>query len=692
MKFSTIALFVISAASSVCAQEEIEMAADLVVLPQNEVTQLLESAESIEKFKKAIHASPTDDTTAFAMDGITSSDVIEMALKIVAVMSPDEDSPQIDRSAGDDVSGEHPLPKIIPTTTATTGGATATDDIIVDHPLPKIIPTTTASTGGATDDIIVDHPLPKIIPTTTATTSGATATDDILIEHPLPKIIPTTTASTGGATDDIIVDHPLPKIIPTTTASTGGTTDDIIVDHPLPKIIPTTTASDPLTETDQSPILLEITDEGSVAEPAPGEAGAVELPDDEQMMMQSEEINQAEWEVITEDGVVGKRNLRVQNGRHLALTAVNSTEWLTAHNTRRTQLYKDNALGPKDLVWSKGIQAKAESYLQILLAKEKCTIQHNLDDWEGGENLAAAWSSRVGKVRTPTDAVKAWYEGEQAKPFGSNGHYTAVGWRATKYLGCASGTKLYNGGQCFVEVCRYVKPGNCNILADSWQKSMLAEDSPCGDECPPEGCSATTSASSGTWVEVKATTSSNTQTAINTNAPDIVAPPEAQEWILAHNSRRTALYAANNLGPMDLKWSPKTAEAADSYLKLLLSKDGCAIQHKLDAWKGGENLAAAQSSTKGYGRTKTDAVKAWYEGEQAKPFGQNGHFSAVGWRATKYFGCANGKKDFNGGECFMEVCRYVKPGNCNVDASNWKARMLADTSTCGDECPAEGCF
>jgi hypothetical protein len=73
-------------------------------------------------------------------------------------------------------------------------------------------------------------------------------------------------------------------------------------------------------------------------------------------------------------------------------------------------------------------------------------------------------------------------------------------------------------------------------------------------------------------------------------------------------------------------------------------------------------------------------------------FGKNGHYTAVGWRATKYFGCANGKKEYKSGECFIEVCRYVKPGNCNANADNWKAKMLADDSPCGPECPAEGCF
>jgi hypothetical protein len=182
------------------------------------------------------------------------------------------------------------------------------------------------------------------------------------------------------------------------------------------------------------------------------------------------------------------------------------------------------------------------------------------------------------------------------------------------------------------------------------------------------------------------------KSAADSTAVAVVVPAEATEWLTAHNTRRTALYAANNLGPMDLKWSPKTAEAAKKYLDILLALDGCTIKHYLDDWKGGENLAAAWSSSTGYGRKNADAVKAWYEGEEKLGFGKNGHYTAVGWRATKYFGCANGKKNHGTGECFIEVCRYVKPGNCNIDADNWKAKMLADDSPCGPECPAEGCF
>ena len=504
----------------------------------------------------------------------------------------------------------------------------------------------------------------------------------------------------GASTDDT-PDMPLPMQLTQPDSTDDGVTgfadgSDDTPDRPLPKQLAASEDDDvgnlatmrdlPLPiEFDQAPLIMEIVDDGDIAEPAPGDVGGVEIPDEEQMLVDSAAADSSVLQEITEDGEIGSRSLRGNYGRYLISDADKAT-WLSDHNTRRTKLYADNNLGPADLVWSTGLQAKAESYVQVLLKLDKCSIKHNLDDWKGGENLAAAWAGAKGYGRKNTDAVKAWFEGEEKLGYGKNGHYTAVGWRATKYVGCASGKKDYGTGECFIEVCRYVKPGNCNIAADNWMAKMLANDSPCGPECPPEGCLAAKA------TEMESTDFVPNQAPSPVAAAAVAVPPEAAEWLTAHNTRRTALYAANNLGPMDLKWSPKTAEAAKKYLDILLALDGCTIKHYLDDWKGGENLAAAWSSSTGYGRKNADAVKAWYEGEEKLGFGKNGHYTAVGWRATKYFGCANGKKNHGTGECFIEVCRYVKPGNCNIDADNWKAKMLADDSPCGPECPAEGCF
>jgi hypothetical protein len=368
-----------------------------------------------------------------------------------------------------------------------------------------------------------------------------------------------------GAGNDDTPDRPLPKQLAladsTYDEATGfaAGTDDT-PDRPLPKQLApidddvgnlATMRDLPLPiELDQGPLVMEIVDDGEIAKPAPGDFGGVEMPDDEQMQIDSAAADSSALQEITEDGEIGSRSLRGNSGRYLISDADKAT-WLSDHNTRRTKLYADNNLGPADLVWSTGLQAKAESYLQVLLKLDKCTIKHNLDDWTGGENLAAAWAGAKGFGRKNTDAVKAWFEGEQNLGFGKNGHYTAVGWRATKYVGCASGKKDFGTGECFIEVCRYVRPGNCNAAADNWMAKMLADTSPCGPECPPEGCLAANAAKA----ESSDFAPSQAPAPI-TAAAAIAVPPEAAEWLTAHNTRRTALYAANNLGPVDLKWSP----------------------------------------------------------------------------------------------------------------------------------------
>jgi hypothetical protein len=36
------------------------------------------------------------------------------------------------------------------------------------------------------------------------------------------------------------------------------------------------------------------------------------------------------------------------------------------------------------------------------------------------------------------------------------------------------------------------------------------------------------------------------------------------------------------------------------------------------------------------------------------------------WRASKYLGCAESERDYNGGKCRVQVCRYAKAGNCDM--------------------------
>ena len=64
----------------------------------------------------------------------------------------------------------------------------------------------------------------------------------------------------------------------------------------------------------------------------------------------------------------------------------------------------------------------------------------------------------------------------------------------------------------------------------------------------------------------------------------------------------------------------------------------------------------------------------------------------IAWRSTRYVGCASGfvKNDENK-YCYAAVCRYLRPGNCNISGDNWLEKTLDDRSNCGDACPEEGC-
>lgn len=36
------------------------------------------------------------------------------------------------------------------------------------------------------------------------------------------------------------------------------------------------------------------------------------------------------------------------------------------------------------------------------------------------------------------------------------------------------------------------------------------------------------------------------------------------------------------------------------------------------------------------------------------------------WRSSRYMGCGESAKDYPGGKCRVQVCRYAKAGNCDM--------------------------
>jgi hypothetical protein len=173
-------------------------------------------------------------------------------------------------------------------------------------------------------------------------------------------------------------------------------------------------------------------------------------------------------------------------------------QWLEAHNVRRMQWHEGNGVSYVPLKWSAELAKHAQAWADKLT--EKCEIvgiDHE-HDVEEGENLAknqADGRNGMGRLYPPDNIVRRWVDYEADLPNPKNLHLTQALWRATKYVGCADATREGEDGYvCRVQVCRYAKAGNCQLGkynasdGDNWLVPMLMDDTPCGPECPPEGC------------------------------------------------------------------------------------------------------------------------------------------------------------------------------------------------------------
>lgn len=163
-------------------------------------------------------------------------------------------------------------------------------------------------------------------------------------------------------------------------------------------------------------------------------------------------------------------------------------QWLEAHNSRRTELFEEYGLGPRDLKWSSGLANSSQEYAEILIELEDCTIRHYVNNNTlGGENLVYNWN-RKNNPMSPDVISNMWFDKERDLGLWDKLHLTQMVWRSTQYLGCGLASKDLRGGKCFIQVCRYVRPGNCGITEKNWEQEMLAESTRCEPSCPPEGC------------------------------------------------------------------------------------------------------------------------------------------------------------------------------------------------------------
>ena len=173
-------------------------------------------------------------------------------------------------------------------------------------------------------------------------------------------------------------------------------------------------------------------------------------------------------------------------------------EWLEAHNVRRKQWHERYGVSYVPLKWSAALAKQAESWANALTDDcEVVGIEHE-HGVEEGENLAknqADGRNGMGQLYPPDNILRRWVDYEADLPNPHNLHLTQALWRASKYVGCADALREdEDGSVCRIQVCRYAKPGNCQMgkynvtEGENWLIPMLADDSKCPPSCPPEGC------------------------------------------------------------------------------------------------------------------------------------------------------------------------------------------------------------
>jgi len=174
-------------------------------------------------------------------------------------------------------------------------------------------------------------------------------------------------------------------------------------------------------------------------------------------------------------------------------------EYLHAHNKRRRKWHEMHGVSYVPLTWSPRLKEESRRWaMELLDACDSDGIDHEPGVVEG-ENLAenkgpVEHGNRMGQLYPPENIVRRWVDREIGWAYPDNAHLTQSLWRASRYLGCGEAEKDYRGGKCRVQVCRYIKAGNCDMKmfnsteGENWLVPMLKETSSCEPSCPPEGC------------------------------------------------------------------------------------------------------------------------------------------------------------------------------------------------------------
>ena len=164
-------------------------------------------------------------------------------------------------------------------------------------------------------------------------------------------------------------------------------------------------------------------------------------------------------------------------------------EWLNQHNIRRESFHKEHNTEYRPLYWSHELAKAAANWAENRLDSCVTKLEPNVDE---GENISVDKSNRGRAVdeEHPSFVLNLWSDNKVDMNYPDNDTRTQVLWRSTRHVGCAEKSILHSDGSCcHVSVCRYSRPGNCNMNAyGSWLEGVLGDRTLCGRVCPKEGC------------------------------------------------------------------------------------------------------------------------------------------------------------------------------------------------------------
>ena len=169
----------------------------------------------------------------------------------------------------------------------------------------------------------------------------------------------------------------------------------------------------------------------------------------------------------------------------------------------------------------------------------------------------------------------------------------------------------------------------------------------------------------------------NPSTTVDNGNSNTIPTNDAQEWLEAHNEKRRYWHGQYGVPYKPLQWNSVLATQALIWAKYLADERNCRIEHVVGD-VGGENISENSDI-----QNPKQILTRWTDNELYFEYPRNGHFLQVIWRSSSYVGCAS----YYNNICQMSVCRYVSPGNCDVDNKNWRTMVVEEKTYCSPQVP-----